>query len=1191
MAEVDGSIKLKIVADDSDISEKAPADIRASYEKLSKDIVKSMSQVVKCIETLNENLTNVSKNTGVKGVGEQSKQTALSMDKVNDKLAKAWNNEKQLAKTADEWQYKLDALANKEVEPKSILKLQGDLAATEKQIEKLDNEFQKMSEEQSSLADKGIKIDGKIWYSDSDKERMRELDELIIKNGQDTDALKQKAFELSDTISSIKLDSMASEEAKQLAAGIEKARNRIVELNSASAETPPIMENAKNTSNEEFSVMQSGAKKVYSGIQKLISGFFEMTKQGAKAFLHINSSSNILKKGLDSANNSLNGIIKRTMKLLKNIFVFRIISASFRNLKTGISELVKKNNVLNASLLSIKTNLYNAFASIWDTVLPVIQTLIIWIDKLTAAFARAIQTLFGVSDSVSDVQEAFGQNNKDKKSMASFDELNIISSSDADKNSSQAVSKKDYGISDTFAKIKTAIEQKDWKGLGKLLADKINGLFENVSNNVKWDTVGGKITEVISGITQIFNSMVDNIDWDNIGNTLGEGINTIINTENSLLEGVDWTNFGEGIGSGLNETIDTIDWDELGRNFSLKVNSVFGTINGFVHEFDWENLGLSLSDGLNSIFDNTDWIMISDTLSTGLNGIIHTLNTFLENVNWKENTRRLMDSINRFISNVRWEDIGRALSNFFGTVLEVLYTAAQEFDWEGLGKAIADFINGIDFKRLISGAIKLITSVTAGLFTALSAAINNIDWLELGEEIVNGFASVDWKTEFKRLFLPEDGFLTDTVKALYQKIKKGISDFEKGGTGEEVQLFPIERMKTNAAVYLECLKQYFIDPVSRDYSSLQDIIEKSTDDTYENISDKWKPFSKFFDDSVKTPVTNSSNDMKTNIKTSFEEAYSNITEKWSDAKGWFGTEVRDKIKSVFEETKENTQASLYNALTKVKEIWTSPDNWFNENVKDKIKTVFDTVKDNTENSLKKALDNIHNAWTNPDTWFNDNVLTPLSNTFKNIKSKIVGFLCGTGDGQTDTGALSVIKGKWGELSGWFTEYVAAPIKIAFETVSDGIKKIFNNLYEKIKSPINTVLSGIENFINSIIKGINKLINGINAIGDLASIIGIECNIDYVPEVKIPRLAQGTVVPPNKEFMAVLGDNKTETEVVSPLSTMKQAFNDALQESGFNSGNRGGNVKVVLELNGYELAKGLMPYMDSESRRLGTNLVM
>ena len=41
----------------------------------------------------------------------------------------------------------------------------------------------------------------------------------------------------------------------------------------------------------------------------------------------------------------------------------------------------------------------------------------------------------------------------------------------------------------------------------------------------------------------------------------------------------------------------------------------------------------------------------------------------------------------------------------------------------------------------------------------------------------------------------------------------------------------------------------------------------------------------------------------------------------------------------------------------------------------------------------------------------------------------------------------------------------------------------------------------------------------------------------------------------------LGDNNRETEVVSPMSTMKHAFMEALAESGMN-GSR--NINVILE---------------------------
>ena len=49
---------------------------------------------------------------------------------------------------------------------------------------------------------------------------------------------------------------------------------------------------------------------------------------------------------------------------------------------------------------------------------------------------------------------------------------------------------------------------------------------------------------------------------------------------------------------------------------------------------------------------------------------------------------------------------------------------------------------------------------------------------------------------------------------------------------------------------------------------------------------------------------------------------------------------------------------------------------------------------------------------------------------------------------------------------------------------------------------------------------------------------------------LPALATGTVVPANfGRFAAILGDNKREPEVVSPLSTMRQAVMEALAAQG------------------------------------------
>lgn len=79
--------------------------------------------------------------------------------------------------------------------------------------------------------------------------------------------------------------------------------------------------------------------------------------------------------------------------------------------------------------------------------------------------------------------------------------------------------------------------------------------------------------------------------------------------------------------------------------------------------------------------------------------------------------------------------------------------------------------------------------------------------------------------------------------------------------------------------------------------------------------------------------------------------------------------------------------------------------------------------------------------------------------------------------------------------------------------------------------------------------------------------------------KIPYLATGTVIPANYgEFLAVLGDNKREAEIVSPVSAMKQAFLEALAEGNFSGGD--GEQEINLYLDGDKLFSWLI---DKNSR--------
>lgn len=85
---------------------------------------------------------------------------------------------------------------------------------------------------------------------------------------------------------------------------------------------------------------------------------------------------------------------------------------------------------------------------------------------------------------------------------------------------------------------------------------------------------------------------------------------------------------------------------------------------------------------------------------------------------------------------------------------------------------------------------------------------------------------------------------------------------------------------------------------------------------------------------------------------------------------------------------------------------------------------------------------------------------------------------------------------------------------------------------------------------------------------------------------IPGFAKGGVVPPNQPFLAVLGDNRQEPEVVSPYSTIKQAASDALSERGSSAGTGRGDIY----LDGKKVGRVLYSSIESERSRLGAQLI-
>jgi hypothetical protein len=172
----------------------------------------------------------------------------------------------------------------------------------------------------------------------------------------------------------------------------------------------------------------------------------------------------------------------------------------------------------------------------------------------------------------------------------------------------------------------------------------------------------------------------------------------------------------------------------------------------------------------------------------------------------------------------------------------------------------------------------------------------------------------------------------------------------------------------------------------------------------------------------------------------------------------------------------------------------------------------------------------------------------------------------------------------GITSGTFASWLDT-IAAAFRAFKTTVVDVFKSLWNGIKVPINAILGGLEWMANKVVDAINTVINAMNRIHfDMPDWLGggsFGFSINTLEHVSIPRLATGSVVPPNREFLAVLGDNKQEHEVVSPLSTIKQALREVYGEMG-----AGGKAEAVMEIDGEVFGRLIYRLNNTESRRIG-----
>lgn len=303
------------------------------------------------------------------------------------------------------------------------------------------------------------------------------------------------------------------------------------------------------------------------------------------------------------------------------------------------------------------------------------------------------------------------------------------------------------------------------------------------------------------------------------------------------------------------------------------------------------------------------------------------------------------------------------------------------------------------------------------------------------------------------------------------------------------------------------------------------------------------------------------------VKNAFTAAWELIQVVWDLVAPYF-MGIWNTIKAVFSVVVSVLGGIFRSAWAYIKAIWSVAVNYF-KLVWTGIKAVFSVVVAVVGGFFKAAWAVIQAVWNVVVAYFQA-VFDGIAGVFSVVKALLSGDFAGAweaikGIWDTVTGYFSTvwesIKSIFSAVSGWFGGVFSAAWS-AIKSVFSGVGEFFRGVWDTIvglfgsigtavgdaisgavTGAINAVLSGAATIINGFIGAINLAISAINLIPGVS--------ISKLDKMEVPHLAQGGYVGANRPQAVIIGDNKREGEIVSPVSKMQSAMFDTLSRFAAN----------------------------------------
>lgn len=754
-----------------------------------------------------------------------------------------------------------------------------------------------------------------------------------------------------------------------------------------------------------------------------------------------------------------------------------------------------------------------------------------------------------------------------------------------------------------------------------------------------WDDLKAKAEQLGRDLADKLNDFFKDEDFaKSLGHNIAEALNTALHFAYGFVDELDWRQMGHWLGTLVQEGLETFDWDLLGRTVGTTLNGIADAILGFFERYNAGTLGSKLSEALNGAIYTVDPVKLGTALNEVLKDPFIELSHFLTETNWSEAGRKFGIFLHNAITSKELngmtlgETIGQTLADAVNAGIELLLAA-------DVRQAIADIttffgdifrkaILGIEWQGIISVLLQGLIGLVQGMLITFGDFV--VDWLEKKNPLDKAKLEqirADYHAEIEEACRQVEEELTGTANVAEEQserftgalatMNEYVVEFPSSFAdwGEALQNIQTEYQLTDDAM------QTLIDTIitSNDY-----VDEQS--ELLEYGEDGWYAYKTSIEET--SPALDTAKEKQEELSGAVEGVGKTAEETGGKVKDYvkiaademdagkanaeaYESSVNSNLQGISDKSSEveldfTTMTEQINAelegLTLLVDEWYqnllaqyfSYDNWY-AMLQQGILIALDTFLNNDffnnwDVNMKVWWETKVKPYFSAEKWNNEIFIPWKTNKDAKWNELMSWFDTQINDWWENKVKPMFEQSKWSEQF----EHIKTAAEDTFSAVEETIVDHINNAKEAVLEAceeMKAAIAEVKAAMSSIgAGGGGGFRAGVGSTGWHSAIGGSSGYRGFMPMLDImhfednlgmsafqfPELATGAVIPPNNRFLAVLGDQKRGTNIETPLETMVEAFNRALDQR-----NASNHEPIVLQLNSEVIAEAVW---DEEEKR-------